>query len=58
MSRSGNFVVTDRQADKTDYVTPCACAWGNKISEFQINKIYCDNMTCPQYILNICVLRP
>jgi hypothetical protein len=27
MSRSGDFVVTDRQADKTDYVTPlCMCA--------------------------------
>ena len=38
MSRSGDFVVTNRQADKTDYFTPCACARDNKIGEFQINK--------------------
>ena len=36
MSRSGDFVVTDRQADKTDYFTPCACARGN---EFQYTVI-------------------
>ena len=25
------FVLTDRQMDKTDCFTPCACAWGNDV---------------------------
>jgi hypothetical protein len=25
------FVVTDRQTDRTDYFTPCACARGNDV---------------------------